>query len=82
MFQTNVLEKIKTHILYSVTCFFENHVLYGIVWENMVRARQATDDNIIQHISVVCWITKATDTHSEYVICIVLSQEQWLHEHT
>jgi len=45
-------------------------------------ARKATDDNIIQHISVVCWITKTTDTHSEYVICIVLPREQWLHERT
>ena len=43
MFQTNVVEKIKTHILYSV--FFKS----CREWENMekyYRAGQATDDNM------------------------------------
>ena len=31
-------------------------------------ARRATDGNIIQRMRFACWITKATDTHSEYVI--------------
>ena len=31
-------------------------------------ARQATDDNIIRRMRFACRITKATDTHSEYVI--------------
>jgi len=34
-------------------------------------ARQATDDNIIRNTPIAYWITKATDTHSEYVILIV-----------
>ena len=25
-----------------------------------------------------CWITKAIDTHSEYVILIAFAQQQWL----
>jgi hypothetical protein len=29
-------------------------------------ARQATDNNIIRRKRFACWITKATDTHSEY----------------
>jgi hypothetical protein len=33
-------------------------------------ARQATDDNIIRRMRFACWITKATDTHSEYVILL------------
>ena len=33
------------------------------MWKNVV-----TDDNIIQPIHNACWITKATDTHSEYVL--------------
>jgi len=32
MFQTKVVEKIKTYILYSVTFFFENRAVYGITW--------------------------------------------------
>jgi hypothetical protein len=29
------------------------------------RDRQATDDNTIRRMRFACWITKATDTHSE-----------------
>jgi hypothetical protein len=43
-------------------------------------ARQATDDNIIRHMRFACWITKATDTHSECVILIAFPRQQWLHE--
>jgi len=32
MFQTKVVEKIKTHILCSVFFFFENRALYEIMW--------------------------------------------------
>jgi hypothetical protein len=41
-------------------------------------AGQATDDNIIQRMRFACWITKATDTHSEYVILIAFPRQQWL----
>jgi hypothetical protein len=34
------------------------------------RAREATCDGIIWCIRIVCWITKATDTHSECVILL------------
>ena len=27
-----------------------------------------------------CWITKVTDTHSEYLILIALPRQQWLSE--
>jgi hypothetical protein len=36
--------------------------------EKYCTAGQATDDNIIQRMSIACCIIKATDTHSEYVI--------------
>jgi len=35
MFQTKVLEKIKTHILRSET-FFNNHGIYEVVWKDIV----------------------------------------------
>ena len=35
-------------------------------------ARQAIDGNIILLMLFACWITKATNTHSEYVILITL----------
>jgi len=34
----------------------------------------------IWRTSVACWITKATNTHSEYVILIAFPLQQWLHE--
>jgi hypothetical protein len=43
-------------------------------------ARQATDDNIIRRMRFACWVTKATNTHSEYVILIAFLRQQWLHE--
>ena len=45
-------------------------------------ARQATHDNIIRRMRIACWITKATDTHSEYVILIAFPRQQWLRERT
>jgi hypothetical protein len=43
-------------------------------------AIQATDDDIVRRMRLACWITKATDTHSEYVIFIAFPRQQWLHE--
>ena len=46
MFQTNVVEKLKTRILCSVTIFRKSRRL----WENVekyCRAGQATDDNMV-----------------------------------
>jgi len=34
----------------------------------------------IWRIRIACWIPKATDTHSEYVIFIVIPLQQWLYE--
>jgi len=39
--------------------------------ETCRRAGQDTDYNIIRRMRFSCWITKAIDTHSEYVILIV-----------
>jgi hypothetical protein len=46
----------------------ENHAVYEIMCKNTV---QAMYDNIIQHMNFACWVTKATDTHSEYVILLL-----------
>jgi hypothetical protein len=43
-------------------------------------ATQATHGNIKQGMRFACWTTKATDTHSEYVILIVFPRKQWLSE--
>ena len=43
-------------------------------------ARQATYDNIIRRMRFACGITKATDTHSEYVILTAIPQQQLLRQ--
>ena len=43
------------------------------------RAGQATDD-IIRRMRIACWITKATNMHSEYVMFIAFLGQQWLRE--
>ena len=43
-------------------------------------AGEATDNNIIWSMRVACWITKATDTHSGYVIVTSFARQQWLRE--
>ena len=48
--------------------------------EKYDRDRQATDDNIIRRMRILYWITKATDTHSEYVIFIAFPLQKWLQE--
>jgi hypothetical protein len=48
--------------------------------EKYGRARQDTDDNIIRRMRFACWISKATDTHSENVIRIAFPLQQWLRE--
>jgi len=50
------------------------------LWDNVekyCRARQAADENVMWRMRFACWITKAKDTHSEYVILIVF---QWQHQ--
>jgi hypothetical protein len=44
------------------------------------RVRQATDCNIILRMHFACWITKATNTLSEYVMLTALPRQQWLRE--
>jgi len=34
----------------------------------------------IWRVRIACWIRKATNTQSQYVIIIALPQKQWLHE--
>jgi hypothetical protein len=41
-------------------------------------AGEATADSMAQRIA--CWIPKATNSHSEYVILIAFLLQQWLHE--
>jgi len=78
MFQTEVVQKIKTHILCSVTFFSETRSVYQIMWKNAVERGRAR--MTIWGMRIGCWIPKATNTHSQYVTLIAFPLQQWLHE--
>jgi hypothetical protein len=79
MFQTKLVEKIKTHILCSIILLRKSCRLWDNV-EKCCRAGQATDNNITRRMRIACWITEATNTHSEYVILMAFPRQQWLRE--
>ena len=56
IFQTKVVDKIKTHILCSVIFFFENRVIYEIMWKNIVESDRI--QITIWRMRVMCWITR------------------------
>jgi len=66
MFQAKVVEKIKTHILCSLTFFPENRAVYDIMWTKYGRARKATGGT--WRMRIARRITKATKTDSKYRI--------------
>ena len=78
MFQTKFVEKIKTHILCSVTFFPENRAFYGITWEIIVE--RGRPHMTVWRMRTACWITTATHTHSEYVTLIAFPRQKWLRE--
>jgi sensor c-di-GMP phosphodiesterase-like protein len=49
--------------------------------KNYGSTRQATETDQIRSMRIACWMTKSTDTYSEYVILIGFPLQQWLHEH-
>jgi hypothetical protein len=73
MFETEVVEKL-TRILCSVTfrAFYEIVCKYMVVPDRP----QVT----IWRMRIACWVTKATDTHSEYVILIASPLQRWLRQ--
>jgi len=48
--------------------------------EKYDRTRQATDGNVLLRVRFSCWITKATDTHSDYAILTAFPPQQSFQE--
>jgi len=86
MFQTNVVEKTKTHSLSSIIFFPENHAVYEIMWKHIVEPGRP--QMTVRRQLIACWIPEATKTHAhahthtflEYVIVIAFPLQQCLHE--
>jgi len=79
MFRMKFVEKIKTHILCSVTFFRKSYRFWDKV-EKYCTVGQATDDTVIRLMRITCWITKVTNTHSQYVILTAFPLQTQLHE--
>ena len=67
------------------TLFMFNKFYPKIVplWDNVKKyytAGQATADSIIRSMRFACWVTKDTNTPSQYVILFAFPRQQWLHE--
>jgi hypothetical protein len=73
MLQTKA-EKIKTHVLYSATFFFLNVALCEKMWKNIEQPGRL--QMTLWRMRIACWITKATNTHSQYVILIAFPLQQ------
>ena len=65
-----------THFI--VDNFFFNRTFYEIMWKNMADPDRA--QMTIWHMHIACWIPKATNTRSEYLVLIALPQQKWLHK--
>jgi hypothetical protein len=76
MFQTTAVEKIKINFVFRN--FIENCAVYDITWKNILEPERS--QVTMWCLSIICWIPKAADTNSEYVILIAFPLQQWLHE--
>jgi len=65
MFQTNVAEKVNTHILCSITFFLENRTVYEIMWKNLVQ--RGRPQMKIRRMRIACWLPKARITQTQVV---------------
>ena len=56
---------------YVQQCLSQNGAVCDLMWKKCGRARHATDDNITRCMRFACWITEATDTHTQnmYTYC-------------
>jgi hypothetical protein len=79
MFQKSRRKNQNTHFVIKNFFFQKSFRLWDNA-ETYGRTVQAIDDNIIWCMHCACWLPKATDTHSEYVILITYPWQQWLHE--
>ena len=65
MLLTEVVDEIKTHFMFS-NVLFKSHAVYEIMGENILELDLPHVTVWCMHIA--CWITNATNIHSEYVI--------------
>jgi hypothetical protein len=70
-------ETQKTHLMFN-NLFPENRAVYEITRKNILE--RGRPQMTIRRMRNACWISKATNAHSEYVILVAFSLQQRLHE--
>jgi hypothetical protein len=74
---TGILQITVTYL--PVNFFIENRAVYEIMSKNTVERDSL--QTTVWRMPIEFWITKVTDTHSEYVILIAFPLQQWFHDH-
>jgi hypothetical protein len=76
-FRQNLNENQNTHLMFNN--FFKKIVPFMRCAENMVEPDRP--QMTIWCMPIACWMTEATNTHSEYITLTAFPLQQWLHEH-
>ena len=77
MFQTKLVEKIKTYFMFNNFFLPENHAVYEIMWKNIVE--RGRPQMTIWSTRIACWIPRL-QIHLGCVILIACPLQQWLHQ--
>jgi len=68
LFRTKVVRKIKINFRFS-NFFFENRAVYETIGKKF--RKKGRPQMRVWRMNIACWINKATNTHTEYVILFV-----------
>jgi len=71
----NISEKLcrenkNTHFIFN-NFFLANRAIYEITWKNLVQPDRPQTE--VRRMRFACWITRTTNTHSEYEIRIAFT---------
>jgi len=78
MFQTKVVEKHETHILFSIFFYLKNRAVYEIMWKNIVK--RGRPQMTTWRMRIACWIPKAKNTNPAYATLTACPLQQQQHE--
>jgi hypothetical protein len=78
----NIWDKLwRKNTIYIQKLFFFFRKPCRLLWDNVEKLwRECRPQMKIWCMRIACWIPKAADTHSEYVILITFPHKQWFHE--
>ena len=83
----HLLINIKLHgAKIKITYFMFNNLFFRKsfrLWDNVEKYSTTSSPQMtVGYMHIACWITKASNTHSEYVILIAFPLQHWLQERT